>query len=127
LENMFRRGKPAFVIAVVASALVAACSSSSKSSTATSAATATTAAASATTAAGSATTPAGSAASCTGPGISNGTIKVGVIETESGDPTVAADFKWAQQIVQARFNITNAAGGVNGYKLETVAADDANS
>jgi len=113
---MFRRGKSAFVIAVAASALVAACSSSkSKSSTATAAATGNTVAAP------------GSPATCTGPGISNGTIKVGVIETESGDPTVAADFKWAQQIVQARFNITNASGGVNGYKLETVAADDANS
>jgi ABC-type branched-subunit amino acid transport system substrate-binding protein len=113
---MFRRGKPAFVIAVVASALVAACSSSSKkSSTATGSATGNTVAA------------AGSPSTCTGPGISNGTIKIGVLETESGDPQVAADFKWAGPIVQARFNIANAAGGVDGYKLETVDADDADS
>jgi branched-chain amino acid transport system substrate-binding protein len=50
-----------------------------------------------------------------------------VIQTASGSAQVAADFKWAQQIVQARFDIENAKGGVNGYKLETVAADDQNS
>src|SRR5579871_436914 len=121
---MFRRGKPAFVIAAVVAALVAgACSSSSKKSSTT-----TTAAASATTASGGTpTTAGGSPATCSGPGISNGTIKVGVIQTASGSPQVAADFKWAQQIVQARFDIENAKGGVNGYKLQTVAADDQNS
>jgi branched-chain amino acid transport system substrate-binding protein len=120
---MFRRGKPVLVASAAAiAALVAGCSSSSsKSSTTTAGATATTAAAA------SATTAGGSPATCTGPGISNGTIKVGVIQSASGDPTVAADFKWAQQIVQARFDIENAKGGVNGYKLETVAADDQNS
>src|SRR5579864_3596238 len=66
-------------------------------------------------------------AACSGPGVSNGTIKVGVIQTASGSAQVASDFKWAQQIVQARFDIENAKGGVNGYKLQTVAADDQNS
>ena len=122
---MVRRGKSLFAVATAAVAVIAgACSSnSSKSSTSTTAKPATGAAASPTTAAAAA----GSPATCTGPGISNGTIKVGVIQTASGSPQVAADFKWAQQIVQARFDIENAKGGVNGYKLETVAADDQNS
>ena len=125
---MFHRGRPVLVVCAAAAAVLAACSSSSsKSSTTTAAASATTAAASATTAGGSATTAGGSPATCSGPGVSNGTIKVGVIQTASGDPTVASDFKWAQQIVQARFDIENAKGGVNGYKLQTVAADDQNS
>jgi branched-chain amino acid transport system substrate-binding protein len=125
---MIRRGRSLFVLAVAVTALAAACSSSKSSSTATTAAaSATTAGGSATTTGGSATTAGGSAATCTGPGISNGTIKVGVIQTASGNPQVAADFKWAQQIVQARFNLENAKGGVNGYKLETTAADDQNS
>src|SRR3974390_3437864 len=119
----FRRGKPALVIvAAIAAVSAAACSSSKKSSS-----TATTAGASATTAAASATTAGGGPATCSGPGVSNGTIKVGVIQTASGSPQVAADFKWAQQITQARFDIENAKGGVNGYKLQTVAADDQNS
>jgi branched-chain amino acid transport system substrate-binding protein len=119
---MFRRGKPVLVVSAAVAALVAGCSSSSsKSSTTTAAASATTAGAAA------ATTVAGSPATCSGPGVSNGTIKVGVIQTASGDPQVAADFKWAQQIVQARFDIENAKGGVDGYKLQTVAADDQNS
>jgi branched-chain amino acid transport system substrate-binding protein len=109
----------AYLIALLALATVAAvaCSSSSKSTS-----TGTTAAAS-----GSPTTGAGSAQNCSGPGISSGTIKVGVIQTASGNPQVAADFKYAQAITQARFNVENAKGGVNGFKLETVAADDANS
>ncbi len=94
-DNMFRRGKPAFVIAVVATALVAACSSSSKSKSSSAAAAGSTT--------GNTVAAPGSAATCTGPGISNGTIKIGVLETESGDPQVAADFKWAGPIVQARF------------------------
>jgi branched-chain amino acid transport system substrate-binding protein len=121
---MFRHGKPVLVVCAVVAALAAACSSSSsKSSTTTAAASATTA----TVAGATATTTGGSPATCSGPGVSNGTIKVGVIQTASGDPQVAADFKWAQQIVQARFDIENAKGGVNGYKLQTVAADDQNS
>jgi len=122
---MFRRGKPAFVISAVVAALVAAACSSSKSSS--SSATTAAAGSATTAAAGSATTAAGSPATCSGPGVSNGTIKVVVIQTASGSPQVAADFKWAQQIVQARFDIENAKGGVNGYKLQTVAADDQNS
>jgi branched-chain amino acid transport system substrate-binding protein len=124
---MVRRGKSLFAVATAAVAVIAgACSSSSsKSSTATTVKPtgATAAGASATTAAAAS----GSPATCTGPGISNGTIKVGVIQTASGSAQVASDFKWAQQIVQARFDIENAKGGVNGYKLTTVAADDQNS
>jgi branched-chain amino acid transport system substrate-binding protein len=123
---MVRRGKSLLVGATaVVAVMAAACSSSSKSSTATTVKPtgATAAGASATTAAAAS----GSPATCTGPGISNGTIKVGVIQTASGSAQVASDFKWAQQIVQARFDIENAKGGVNGYKLQTVAADDQNS
>ncbi len=121
---MFYRRRPMLVVCAAVAAVVAACSSSSKSSTTTTAAPS---GSTATTAAAAPTTAAGSPATCSGPGISNGTIKVGVIQTASGSAQVAADFKWAQQIVQARFDIENAKGGVNGYKLQTVAADDQNS
>src|SRR5262249_54084468 len=76
---------------------------------------------------GSVTTGAAAAQKCSGPGDGNGAIKGGVIQTASGDPQVAAEFKTAAAITQARFNIENAKGGVNGFKLQTVAADDANS
>ena len=100
----------------VATAAALACSSNKSTTTGTT-----------TAPSGSATPGAAAAQKCSGPGISNGTIKVGVIQTASGDPQVAADFKYAQAITQARFNLENAKGGLNGFKLETVAADDANS
>ena len=100
----------------VATAAAVACSSNKSTTTGTT-----------TAPSGSATPGAAAAQKCSGPGISNGTIKVGVIQTASGDPQVAADFKYAQAITQARFNLENAKGGLTGFKLETVAADDANS
>ena len=120
---MVRRGKSLLTVATVVVAGIAGACSSSSSKSSSAAPTGATGAASATTAAAAA----GSPATCTGPGISNGTIKVGVIQTASGSAQVASDFKWAQQITQARFDIENAKGGVNGYKLQTVAADDQNS
>ena len=120
---MVRRGKSLLTVATVVVAGIAGACSSSSSKSSSAAPTGATGAASATTAAAAA----GSPATCTGPGISNGTIKVGVIQTASGNPQVASDYKWAQQITQARFDIENAKGGVNGYKLQTVAADDQNS
>ena len=120
---MVRRGKSLLTVATVVVAGIAGACSSSSSKSSSAAPTGATGAASATTAAAAS----GSPATCTGPGISNGTIKVGVIQTASGNPQVASDFKWAQQITQARFDVENAKGGVNGYKLQTVAADDQNS
>lgn len=66
----------------------------------------------------------GGAASCSGPGISNGTVTVGVIQQTTGNPTVVLDFQYAVTTVQARFNIQNNQGGVHGLKLTAVAADD---
>ncbi len=113
---MIRRARSLIVVAAVAATVAASCSSSKSSST-----TATTAAATATTAGATATTAAGP---CTGPGISNGKITVGVIQQSSGNPTVVGDFQWAKDTVDARFGLENAKGGVNGLQLQTVAADD---
>ena len=86
---MVRRGKSLFAVATAAVAVIAgACSSnSSKSSTSTTAKPATGAAASPTTAAAAA----GSPATCTGPGISNGTIKVGVIPSIEGQAIASCE------------------------------------
>jgi branched-chain amino acid transport system substrate-binding protein len=110
--NMTRRGTFVLAIAVAVAVVVGACSGDDNKSS---------------TSGSTGPSASGSPATCKGPGIKNGTIKVGVIQTASGNPQVAADFKWAQKIAQARFNIENAKGGVNGYKLQTVAADDQNT
>jgi branched-chain amino acid transport system substrate-binding protein len=66
----------------------------------------------------------GGAGSCSGPGISNGTVTVGVIQQTTGNPNVVLDFQYAVKTVQARFNVQNSQGGVHGLKLTAVAADD---
>ncbi|HVW40120.1 MAG TPA: ABC transporter substrate-binding protein [Amycolatopsis sp.] len=61
----------------------------------------------------------------TGGGGSGGsTIKVGVLTSLSG--SYASGFTTTEKGVKARFDLENAAGGVNGKKLEYVMADDAN-
>jgi len=114
---MIRRRRSLLVVAALAAVVAGACSSSSKSSS-----TATTAAASATTAGATATTA--SSGPCTGPGISNGKITIGVIEQSTGNPTVVSDFQWAKDTVDARFGLANSSGGVDGLQFQTVAADD---
>jgi len=111
---MIRRATPAVLGVVTIALLAAACSSSSKSSTAAGSS-------SGTTGSGGATAP---NLSCKGPGISNGKITVGVIEQTSGNPTVVGDFQWADATVSARFGLQNSQGGVDGFQLQTVAADD---
>jgi ABC-type branched-subunit amino acid transport system substrate-binding protein len=107
-----------FATAAVALALVAAaCSSSKKSSSASSASSSS--AAGATGASGTAPNT-----SCTGPGISNGKLTVGVIQQSTGNPLVVLDFQHAIQTVKARFALQNAQGGVDGLQLEAVSADD---
>lgn len=65
-----------------------------------------------------------SSGSCTGPGISNKTLTVGVIQQNTGNPLVVLDFQYAIDTVNARFAVQNAQGGVNGLQLHAVSADD---
>lgn len=76
--------------------------------------------------AGSTSATAGAAAPgpCTGPGITNGKLTVGVIQQDSGNPVVVSDFKHAIEVVRARFAEENAKGGVDGLQLAAVSADD---
>ncbi len=101
------RAKCLSVLALAAATAVAACSSSSgtKSSTA-------------------GKTAGGATTACTGPGISNGTLTVGVIQQTTGNPLVVLDFQYAIDTVNARFAMQNAQGGVDGLQLKAVAADD---
>ncbi|MBO0728731.1 MAG: ABC transporter substrate-binding protein [Acidimicrobiaceae bacterium] len=66
-----------------------------------------------------------SSPSCSSPGFSANSIKVGVIQQTTGNPVVVADFKNVEAAVKARFGVVNASGGINGRKLVTTAADDA--
>src|SRR5437660_1645501 len=66
--------------------------------------------------------PAG-AASCSGPGIENGTIKIGVLYEKSGPQ--AMTFAYTVKGLNARLAKLEADGGLpNGLKLELVDADD---
>jgi branched-chain amino acid transport system substrate-binding protein len=102
---MTRRGTYAALFAVAAALVAGACSSSSKSSSV---------------AGGSG----GSTTSCSGPGISNGKLTVGVIDQTTGNPTVVGDFQYAIDTVNARFALQNSQGGVDGLQRAAVAADD---
>jgi len=138
------------VIALVAVGLVAAgCSSSSKSSSSSSSSTATTAASTATTAASTATTAASTATTAAGgpttgldnasggpleqlaaTGALNGPAGTGLTRgVTSSQITVgcvytAAAFAGFEQGLQARFARANAAGGVNGRKINLLPCKD---
>ena len=100
---MIRRGTYAALLAMTMAVVAAACSSSSKSSTA---------------------GGTGGGANCNGPGISNKTLTVGVIQQTTGNPTVVGDFQYALDTTNARFALQNSQGGVDGLQLKAVAADD---
>lgn len=68
--------------------------------------------------------PRAGAADCTGPGIDNGTIKIGVLYEESGPQ--AATFADTVKGLKARLAKLEDDGGLpNGLKIEFVTADDA--
>jgi branched-chain amino acid transport system substrate-binding protein len=96
--------------AVAVALAVTACSSSKKSSTGTA-----TSAASGTTAASSSSSSGGG----------SGTIKVGVITDTTGGG--ASGFSTTEVGIKAYFTAINAAGGVNGQKIEYVMADSQTS
>jgi len=103
---MIRRQAQIALFAVAIALVGAACSSSSKSAS---------------------SNPGGGTASnttCSGPGISNGKVTVGVIQQTTGNPTVVGDFQHALDTTNARFALQNSQGGVNGLQLQAVAADD---
>lgn len=113
---MLRKGSK-FVIATAAAGLVlSACGSSGKSAT------------SSTTTGGSATSATSAAASGGGggasaPGVTATTIKIGVISGLSGfSPETGKD---SLKGVEARVDAQNAAGGVDGRKIELVSVDGA--
>src|SRR5581483_10775492 len=107
-DGMRRAGLLAVVLAVALTAAACGSSGSSKASSSGSGGTSGT----------------GAASSCSGPGISNGNLTVGVIQQTTGNPSVVLDFQYAVTTVQARFNLQNNQGGVHGLKLTAVAADD---
>lgn len=61
-----------------------------------------------------------SAAAAAGPTCAGGTIKVGAVSTITGP----ADFSEVPKATQAAFDAVNAAGGVNGCKIDYTIADD---
>ncbi|BCH23237.1 ABC transporter substrate-binding protein [Mesorhizobium sp. L-8-3] len=60
------------------------------------------------------------AALAAGPSCADGTIKVGAVSTVTGP----ADFSEVPKATQAAFDAVNAAGGVNGCKIDYTIADD---
>lgn len=59
-------------------------------------------------------------ASAAGPTCADGTIKIGAVSTITGP----ADFSEVPKATQAAFDALNAAGGINGCKIEYTIADD---
>ena len=103
-----------------ASLLAGACSSSKK----TSSSTVTTGAASATTVAAGPTASTAAPVACS-PGVTNASVKIGLINWSGGNPSYAAYFIPGTAGAQARIAEQNAAGGVNGRTLSLDVGDDA--
>ena len=100
------------ICVVGALAMVAAgCGSSSKKGTATSA----------TTQPGT-SSPAGGSNQASAPGVTPTKITVGLVTDQTG--VEAAQFNGAKQGADARFQVQNAEGGVNGRQLQVTVADD---
>jgi ABC-type branched-subunit amino acid transport system substrate-binding protein len=109
-------------LAMVA-ALAPACGSSSHSASSTTVASS---GGSATTASvGSATTASGAGNTASAPGVSASKVTVGLVTSVSG--VESAQFNGAQQGAQARIDLQNDQGGVNGRQLELVTGDDQSS
>ena len=116
--NIVKHQYKALAVAGAVVAIVAAgCSSSGKSSTATTVAPATTASGGSTATTGSS---AGNTASA--PGVTPTTVKVGFITSETGN--AASTFSDAFKGAEAAFDAINNAGGIDGRKIVLVSADD---
>lgn len=103
---------------------MAACGSSGKSSSATTGpSSATTGPSSAT--AGQSAPPATGALTASAPGVTPTTIKIGLIAPFTGDSSSSA--VGTTQFAQARIDLQNAEGGVDGRQLQLVTADDQSS
>jgi branched-chain amino acid transport system substrate-binding protein len=112
MQNVHRHMR-LMVVIVFVSLVAVACGSSSKSSSPP------TSAASATTSGGAS----GNTASA--PGVTAGTIKIGLVASLTGNAASAET--GSQTGVLARFNAQNAAGGVDGRKIQLVTVDDQSS
>ena len=107
------------VVASVAALVLSACSSSSKSGSATTVGSATTAPSSGSTA--TTTAPLTSSA----PGVSPTTITLGLITSETG--SASSEYTGIIPAAQARIAQINAAGGVDGRQVKLITADDQSS
>src|SRR5579862_5403048 len=112
-------------LAAAAALLATACSSSSKSSS-TSASSSSSAGSSSSAASSSSATPPTTAATTTAcsPGVSSSSVKIGLINWSSGNPSYAGYFIPGTSGAQARIDEQNAAGGVNGRQLSLDVGDD---
>jgi branched-chain amino acid transport system substrate-binding protein len=112
---MKHHARTAVTAVLAAGLLLAACSSSSKSPSS-----------SQTTRGNTGTSaPSGGSPTASAPGLTSTTIKVGLISSLTGvNSSNEAD---TPQGVEARFNAQNAAGGIDGRKLELVPIDDQSS
>ncbi len=106
--------RKAWVALAAISIVVAGCGSSSQHSSSTSAVGATS---------GTTASAAGNTASA--PGVTATTVKIGLITSVTG--ASSSTFGDTAQGAQARFDVQNANGGVNGRKLDLVVGDDASS
>ncbi|ADP81335.1 ABC transporter substrate-binding protein [Pseudofrankia inefficax] len=68
--------------------------------------------------------PAASACPLPAPGVTAGTIKVGYVYPDTGPAEIASTFKSARSGVEARIDLQNAHGGVNGRRIDLVWRDD---
>src|ERR1700728_2778112 len=65
------------------------------------------------------------AASSNAPGVSATSINIGIVTSLTG--AAAASFNGARQGADARFKLQNSEGGVDGRKINLIAADDTSS
>lgn len=58
------------------------------------------------------------------PGVTAGSIKIGLIQPDTGPAEIVNTFTGARSAVEARVDVQNAQGGVNGRKIDLVWGDD---
>ena len=121
-----RRAYPGAVVILVAALILAACGSSSHSSSPTTASSGgSSGTSSATTSGTSGSSSGGAGNTASAPGITSTTIKIGYITSLTGDSS--STFADGPQGALARINAQNAAGGVDGRKIQLVSIDDTSS
>jgi branched-chain amino acid transport system substrate-binding protein len=109
--------KPLLRIAVAASVVLVAgaCGSSSKGSTATTAATG----------GGSVSTSGSAGNKASAPGVTASTIKIGLVTSETGD--ASSTFSTSAIGAKAYFDAINKAGGIDGRQIQLITKDDTSS